>query len=186
MDYISGLAATQVNRIAIRRCRGLRIPVENDVLSGAWRGRHEGHEGASGCAIKRWMCDTQCGSWDKSKCELFARLNAHFNEAADRLESIVNGTAPPDAHVVTDLTVEQLKLYNPAPRLDATNAEIRMNTIDAIRFVSDEDLAATTGGRANDGTNYQKWQGDPSPDKLPWPAPSVPSIPIPPPHLIFW
>jgi hypothetical protein len=62
-----------------------------------------------------------------------------------------------------------------------------MSTIDAIRYLSDADLAAVIGGRANDGTNSLKWQNDPSPDKLPWPAPSAltPSIPIPPPRLIF-
>jgi hypothetical protein len=37
-----------------------------------------------------------------------------------------------------------------------------------INLLSDDELDAIAGGEMNDGTNFQKWQNDPSPDKLPW------------------
>ncbi len=37
-----------------------------------------------------------------------------------------------------------------------------------INLLSDNELDAIAGGAMNDGTNYNKWQTDPSPDKLPW------------------
>jgi hypothetical protein len=51
---------------------------------------------AAECAILSAEAQT------KEKRELFARLNAHLAEAADHLESVINGTAPPDAHSSTD------------------------------------------------------------------------------------
>ena len=37
-----------------------------------------------------------------------------------------------------------------------------------INLLSDDELDAIAGGEMNDGTNEQKWENDPSPDKLPW------------------
>jgi hypothetical protein len=55
---------------------------------------------------------------------------------------------------VIRITEEQLKLRHAATLAGRNQLEIRMTTIDAILIVSDEDLAAVVGGRANDGTNY--------------------------------
>jgi hypothetical protein len=43
--------------------------------------------------------------------------------------------------------------------------ELKLNR--EINLLSDE-LDAIAGAAMNDGTNFQKWQNDPSPDKLPW------------------
>jgi hypothetical protein len=60
-----------------------------------------------------------------------------------------------------------------------------MNTRNAFRFLNDDELDAVVGGRANDGTNYTKWQNDISPDKLPWPMPNPSQTKLPPPVLIW-
>jgi hypothetical protein len=35
-----------------------------------------------------------------------------------------------------------------------------------INLLSDDEFDTIAGGEMNDGTNFQKWQNDPSPDKL--------------------
>jgi hypothetical protein len=78
MDFISRPAATQITLAAIMKAHLERL-----------------RDQAAECAMLSAEAET------REKRELFARLYAHLTEAADHLESVINGATLPDARVRT-------------------------------------------------------------------------------------